>query len=354
MNPITDPGWHYGTVHVSSATPATAAAPVPDRHLPRQTPSRRLPGRRVVAVGAALAVAAGALTACSSEPPRPDESLESLVQQLDALDGTPVAGGTGIFSDQAEALNEEIVRQCGTDRDGQPPEDCAVRPLEALAEAPAVDDVRAMMLQLIAGDDADSDSAPDGDAERDRAVLLTGLHAALATLDDRAAGGPAIDDEMIEAGYSAGSDGDDGKDGDSGVSGETADALAPVTELVNQAVYLSGVVMPVAGANRGTVTTVSTRMRTIRDTVTPASGVAAEAGYSTPDGFTRPTDASSAAATLLDAVHAVTVSLRRAVDEVSEGDRALTAMLCAVSARSEAALEDALGEDPSEVSVRGE
>ncbi len=334
MNLITDRGWHYGTVHVSSPTSASATA------MQRRRPA----ARRVLAVGAALSVAAASVTACSTEPPRPDENLESLVQQLDALDGTPVAGGTAIFADQSEAISGEIVRQCGTDRDGQPPENCGAQTLEALADAPAVEDVRSRMLRLIDGEDADSDTAPDDDGERDRAVLLTGLHAALATVDDSSAGGPAIDQDMIDAGFDGGTD----------VSEDTASALAPATELVNQAVYLSGVVLPVAGANRDTVTTVSTRMRTIRDTVTPASGVAAEAGYSTPDDFTAPTDASSAASVLLDAVHAVTVSLRDAVDEVSDDDRALAAMLCAVSARSEAALEDALGEDPLAVSIRGE
>lgn len=329
MNPITDPGWHYGTVHVSSPAPASAM------------PRRRPVVRRVLAASAALTVATVSLTACSTEPPRPDENLESLVQQLDALDGTPVAGGTGIFADQSEAISGEIVRQCGTDRDGQPPENCGARTLEALADTPAVEGVRSRMLQLIDGDDAASDTAPDDDGERDRAVLLTGLHAALATVDDSSAGGPAIDQEMIDAGFDTDSQ-------------DTAAGLAATTELVNQAVYLSGVVLPVAGTNRDTVTTVSTRMRTIRDTVTPASGVAADAGYSTPDGFTPPTDAATAASVLLESVHAVTVSLRRAVDEVSDNDRALVAMLCAVSARSEAALEDALGEDPLAVSVRGE
>ncbi|WP_158026036.1 hypothetical protein [Corynebacterium sp. CNJ-954] len=321
-------------MHVSSPTLASATA------IQRR---RRPTVRRVLAVGAAFTVASASVTACSTEPPRPDQNLETLVQQLDALDGTPVAGGTAIFADQSEAISGEILRQCGTDRDGHPPEDCGARTLEALADAPTVEEVRSRMLQLIDGEDADSDTAPDDDGERDRAVLLTGLHAALATVDD-GTDGTAIDQDMIDAGFDGGSD----------VSEDTASALAPATELVNQAVYLSGVVLPVAGTNRDTVTTVSTRMRTIRDTVTPASGVAAEAGYSTPDDFTTPTDASSAASVLLDAVHAVTVSLRDAVDEVSDDDRALTAMLCAVSARSEAALEDALGEDPLAVSVRGE
>lgn len=342
MNLITGPGWHYGSVHVSPTTSPAATSAAVSTAATTPAPARQPLRRRLVAVGAALAVASGALSACSSEPPRPDESLESLVQQLDALDGSPVNGGTDLFSDQAEAVGGEIVRQCGTDRDGAPPPDCGVRTLEALAEAPSVDEVRSQMLQLIAGEDADNATAPGDDAERDRAVLLTGLHAALATLDDQTSGGPAIDDGMIDAGF-----GDE-------VSEATATALEPVTDLVNQAVYLSGVVLPEAGADRSLVTTVGTRMRTVRDTVAPASGVAAEAGYRFAEGATVPTDASSAASALLESVHAVTVSLRRAVGKVSEDDRALTAMLCAVAARSEAALEDALGEDPFAVSVRGE
>ncbi|MGP9723355.1 hypothetical protein ACT3SZ_04980 [Corynebacterium sp. AOP40-9SA-29] len=343
MKTITGAGWHYGTVHASDPTPSPA-------------PFRRRLGRPIVAVAATLAIGAtgGALTACSSEPPRPDQGLESLVAQLGALEGTDAAGGTAIFTEQVDALNEEIVRLCGTDRDGVAPEGCeptggtteAAESEDAadVADAADVNAIREAMLALIEREDADSDTAPDDDAERGRAVLLTGLFAALATLDDSTAGGSAIDQELLDLGFG----------GSGEVSEQTAQALAPATELVNQAVYLSGVVLPVAGTNNSTVTTVASRMRTVRDELTDASGLAAEVGYSTPEDFTQPTDSSSAAATLLDAVHAVTVALRDAVDEVADSDRALVATLCAMSARSEAALEDALGEDPLDVSVRGE
>lgn len=335
MKTITGAGWHYGTVHASDPTPP------PARH-----PGRLV--RPVVAVAATLAIGAtgGALTACSSEPPRPDQGLESLVAQLGELEGTDAAGGTAIFTEQVDALNDEIVRLCGTDRDGQPPEGCEPTG-GSTGEATDVNDVRELMLRLIEREDADSDTAPDDDAERGRAVLLTGLFAALATLDDSTAGGSAIDQELLDLGF-----GGIGEDGE--VSEQTAQTLAPATELVNQAVYLSGVVLPVAGSNRSTVTTVASRMRTVRDELTGASGVAADVGYSTPDDFTPPTDSSSAAGTLLEAVHAVTVALRDAVDEVDDADRALVATLCAMSARAEAALEDALGQDPLDVSVRGE
>ncbi|WP_420099860.1 hypothetical protein [Corynebacterium sp.] len=341
MNPITAPGWHYGTVHAFPTSPAAARS---TGTAPAAAPGRRPSGRRLLAVGAALCVTAGTLTACSTEPPRPDESLESLVHQLDALDGTPAADGTAIFADQARAVSAEIVRQCGTDRDGNPPQDCGAPAPGELTEAPSVDEVRTQMRDLIDGADTGGDAAPDEDGQRDRAVLLTGLHAALATLDDRSAGGSAIDQDLIDAGYG----------GDPAVSAQTAEALAPVTDLVDQAVFLSGVVLPVAGADGATVTTVGDRMRTVRDAVAPASGVAAEAGYRMPEGVSAPTDAASAATVLLEAVHAVTVSLRRAVDDVSADDRTLTAVLCAVAARSEAALEDAVGDDPLDVSIRGE
>lgn len=347
MKTITGAGWHYGTVHASDPTPS-----------PARRPGRLV--RPVVAVAATLAIGAtgGALTACSSEPPRPDQGLESLVSQLSALEGTDAAGGTAIFTEQVDALNEEIVRLCGTDHDGQPPDGCEPtggRAGEASGEADSVDatdvnEVRELMLRLIEREDTDSDTALDDDAERGRAVLLTGLFAALATLDDSTAGGSAIDQELLDLGF--GGIGEVGEVGE--VSEQTAQALAPATELVNQAVYLSGVVLPVAETNRSTITTVANRMRTVRDELTDASGVAADVGYSTPDDFTPPTDSSSAAATLLEAIHAVTVALRDAVDEVDDADRALVATLCAMSARSEAALEDALGLDPLDVSVRGE
>lgn len=361
MNTITAPGWHYGDVH--APTSPTTPRPRPS------SPSSSRPLRRLLSAVAVTALAAtgGALTACSPEPPEPDEAMVSLAGQLNSLDGSDVAGGTALFADQAAAVNEEILRQCGTDRDGNGSPACedAVAgdggsDAESDADSdgggtPTVAEIRDGMMDMIryAGGKGDGQyaTAPDADGARDRAVLLTGLHAALATVEDSDAGGPAIDRDLLEDGFpgSGGTDGDD-----SSVSSETAEALAPATELVDEAVYLAGVVLPVAGTNRDTVMTVSERLREIRDAVASVSGVAADPGYTLPDGQDSPTDAPSAVATLLPAVHAVTVALRGAVDDVDASDRPVVAMWCAVAARSEAALEDAAGTDPLETSIRGQ
>lgn len=294
--------------------------------------------RRAMGIAAVLTLTstAGALTACSTEPPEPDSALVDVDRELVALNETDSAGGSPIFTEQAEAVDKEVLRLCGTDNEGEPPEECTTHTDVGFEGEPSVSGVRESMMTLIGADgDADYEGAPGDDGVRDRAGLLTGLHAALATIDERG-GSPAIDQELLDGGFSD--------------SGDTAQALEPVAELVHQAVYLSGVVLPEAGGDRGTVVTVGTRMRSIRDAVEPVSGVAAAPGYSD----TGSTDDSSAAGTLLPAVHAVTVELRRAVDSVAAEDRAVTAMWAAVSARSEAALEDALGEDPLAVSIRGE
>ena len=95
---------------------------------------------------------------------------------------------------------------------------------------------------------------------------------------------------------------------------------------------------------------VGTRMRKLRDAIEPVAGVTAESGYTTDVDIT---DRTAGTQGLLDAVHGVTVELRRAVDSVAAEDRAVTAMWCA-GRPLEAALEDLLGEDPSAVSIRGE
>jgi hypothetical protein len=290
----------------------------------------RYPSHRSAAALLTLAVApvAVGLTACSPATPEPDAGLRQLSADLRALDASGAVNGSGIFADQAKLVDAEVLRACGT-KDGEPPADCAT-PLRAPAEAPDVDDVRADMVTLI------------GDGSADRAVLLTGLHAALVTVEDTDAGGPAVDDDVLDAGF--------------GGAGDKADvgALSRATDLVDQAVYLTGVVLPVAGDSADTVATVGTRLRSLRDAVGGASGVTAAAGYTFSDGQSAPTDTDSGLNTLLQAVHDVTVELRRAVGSVDEGDRATTAMWAAVSARCEAALEDQLGDSPLEVTVRGQ
>lgn len=347
MHISTGEGWHYGGVRAPA-------------ELPVVSPARRPHARRTIALAAAVSVTTGALSACTAEEPEPDAALVDIVHQLDALDGTDVAGGTALFADQAEALDAEILRLCGTDRDGEIPESCTTGRGESTGsgsddtdETPSVSEVRDSMMVLIGTDGTEGSEGPgdypgaaSGDDARDRAVLLSGLYAALATLEDSDAGGSAIDQDVLDGGFPSASEGS--------VDEATAEALTPVTELVNQAIYLSGAVLPVSGENRGTVTVVSERMRTLRDAVTSASGVPGEVGYAMPEDFSAPSGATSAVETLLPAVHAVTVSLRAAVDEVDEADRAVVAMWTAVSARSEAALEDALGTDPLATSIRGE
>lgn len=292
-----------------------------------------LPSHRSAALLVTLAVApvASGLVACSPDDPEPDAGLRGLSADLRALasvdsSGGPVeSGGDGIFAGQAEQVDDEVLRECGT-KDDEAPDACS-ETLDPPAEAPSVDDVRAEMIDLI------------GTGDSDRAVLLTGLHAALATVEDSEAGGPAIDSDVTDGAF--------GSAGDVPELGRAAD-------LVDEAVYLTGVVLPVSGDASTTVTAVGTRLREVRDAVGPASGTVAAPGYTFSDGTDAPTDRGSAVGTLLKAVHEVTVELRRAVGSVDEDDRAATAMWAAVTARSEAALEDQLGNDPLAVTVRGQ
>ena len=292
----------------------------------------------------------GTLTACSTEPPERDTMLDDIERQLSAVNTDLVVEGrldTPVFEQQAGMVEEEILRLCGTDDDGEVPEECSTRDDVGAEGEPSIADVRSAMMALISGEDVTLDGqeysatdypgAPDEDDAADRAVLLTGLHAALATFSTRQSGGEAIDQELLSEGFSD--------------SEETSESLKKTAELIHQAVYLGGAVLPSSGENRGTIVLVGNRMRSLRDAVAPVAGVTAESGYTTDVDIS---DQTAATQGLLDAVHAVTVELRRAVDGVAPEDRAVTAMWCALAARSEAALEGLLGGDPSAISIRGE
>ena len=323
---------------------------VHESSLPRRSVSTMSRTRTASALLLSLAtLTTGALTACSTEPPERDAMLDNLQRQLTDVNTRLVVEGdaqTPVFEEQAGLVEDEILRLCGTE-DGEAPETCTTHTDVGVEDDPTIADIRSAMMALIGGEDVTIDDqeytatdypgAPGEDGARDRAVLLTGLHAALATFSTQESGGEAIDQELLDEGFSD--------------SEETAEALSDAAELIHQAVYLSGAVLPASGENRGTVVVVGTRMRSLRDAIEPVAGVTAESGYTTDVDIT---DRTAGTEGLLDAVHGVTVELRRAVDSVAAEDRAVTAMWCALAARSEAALEDLLGEDPSAVSIRGE
>jgi hypothetical protein len=275
----------------------------------------------LVGLGVTALPAAGALTACSPDQPEPDERMLEILGALQALGGSSVAPSS-FFRTQAERVSAEVIRQCGT----EPSDSCtaSVDNVEAPAEMPSVASVRDMMTALL----------PEA-ADKDQASLLTGLFAAQATVADKDAGAPAVDWAVV----------------DGPLSGSAPSELEDATSRIHEAIWLSGRILPSAGSSTSAVTTVGTRLRRVRDALVTATGVASSAGYTFPSGAPSGSDA---VAMLLDAVHGVTVDLRRTVRTADSGDRLTVAMWCAVSARCEAALEDALGEDPLAVAVRGE
>lgn len=265
--------------------------------------------------------AAGALTACSPDQPEPDERMLEILGALRGLDGSEAAPAT-FFSEQADRVSAEVIRQCGT----EPSDSCtaSVENVEVPAEMPSVATVRDMMTALL----------PEA-ADKDQASLLAGIFAAQATVSDKDAGAPAVDWAVV----------------DGPMSGSVPSELEDATSRIHEAIWLTGRILATAGSSTSAVTTVGTRLRRVRDALVTATGVASSAGYTFPSGAPSGSDAVSV---LLDAVHGATVDLRRAVRAVSSEDRVTVAMWCAVSARCEAALEDALGEDPLAVAVRGE
>ncbi len=274
----------------------------------------------------AVLPAVGALTACSPDQPEPDDRMLEILGALRALGAASAAGSSAapgsFFTAQADRVAGEVVRQCGTD----PSDSCtaSVDTVEIPTGAPTVAAVRDLVTGLL-----------PGAADRDQASLLAGLFAALATVDDRAAGGAAVDWAVVDA----------------PLSGRAPDELADATARIHEAVWLTGRILPTVGSSASVVGTVGTRLRRVRDGALSATGIPSAAGYTFPTGAPAGDDALQL---LLDAVHAVTVDLRRAVRAVDRDDRETVTMWCAVAARCEAALEDALGEDPLTVAVRGE
>lgn len=93
----------------------------------------RLRTRRRVAVGSLLAALTLGVTAgCSSlTSPQPDPVLKQMLA-LSLRDAESVGGEPAdMRATQAEALQEEIARSCGTHRDGSAPEECVAPPAPA-------------------------------------------------------------------------------------------------------------------------------------------------------------------------------------------------------------------------------
>lgn len=263
---------------------------------------------------------------------------------LKALEYSPVAEGTSLFTQQSTAIASEVRRQCGAAPADNGSDDnisasttrciASLDTVEIPTDAPSVAVARNQMLELL----------PLA-ADNGQASLLTGLLAALCTVDDEEAGASAIDWSVVEAPL--------GKEG-SGRRKKASAALSDATARIHEAVWLTGRIQPFAGPTISAVTTVAERLRGIRDVAVAVTAVPAAASYTFPIETPAPYDPTGSATFLLTAVHAVTVDLRRAVQGVARDDRATVAMWCAVSARCEAAIEDALDRNPLSVAIRGE
>ena len=170
---------------------------VHESSLPRRSVSTMSRTRTASALLLSLAtLTTGALTACSTEPPERDAMLDNLQRQLTDVNTRLVVEGdaqTPVFEEQAGLVEDEILRLCGTE-DGEVPETCTTHTDVGVEDDPTIADIRSAMMALIGGEDVTIDDqstppptapAPGEDGARDRAVLLTGLHAALATFSTR-------------------------------------------------------------------------------------------------------------------------------------------------------------------------
>lgn len=325
-------------MHETSAT----AHPAPS---PAQLSRRGFLTRSIlVGLGVAAVPAANVLAACSPKELQPDPLMLELFGTLKALERSPIAEGTSLFTIQSAAVASDVQRQCGvsptTNGDSDDVSASSAQCIASLdtvaipTDTPTVAIARAQMLGLLP-------HAADGG----QASLLAGLHSALCTVEDNDAGASAIDWAIVDTPL-----GDDG----SNRRKKASTALAGATARIHEAVWLTGRIQPFAGPTTTTVTTVAERLRRIRDVAVAVTAVPAAASYTFPINTPAPIDPTGSAVFLLSAVHAATVDLRRAVKDVARDDRVTVAMWCAVSARCEAAIEDALNRNPLSVAIRGE
>ncbi|KAB3523357.1 DUF4439 domain-containing protein [Corynebacterium sp. zg254] len=286
--------------------------------------------RQLFALAGLLGTTAVATSACTTDVFTPKVNLNSRV--LDAYGAAVQRSAEGdawapMFAEQADIVKQEFLRQCGTDRDGNPPQEC-VDALETPSATLPVE--QALLVALQDGD-------PGG--------TLTGLYAAAATAQaaPELAEAKALNLDEVAAGHK-----------------QHGESLAHLMDLIYAAVYATGVAMAAdGGAHQNLLGSLATRLRSLRGQVhTILESLGAEvpepqAGYVSPDGT--PHNAAEAARYLYTAIRPVTHQMRSLASMGNNPTaREFDARWAGLIARGEAGLEPIFGEDPHATAIRGE
>lgn len=120
------------------------------------------------AVGATFGALSLAVSGCSTlTPPQPDPVIDHMLalslRDADLLEGQPAESR----DTQAQALEEEVARECGTHRDGSAPEECLALPAPAEDITPDGDVELSHQAQLLLNSLDPSDSMYDAMDSRD-------------------------------------------------------------------------------------------------------------------------------------------------------------------------------------------
>lgn len=316
-------------------------------------------GLGVTATAAMTLVACqpSSITSVFPSNPEPNAVLRGVEAALQSAASTAkeqgAAGLEKFYNAQATAINDEVLRQCGVDDEGNHPATCTTTDQQgasgtsgASETAGAMDakDPQTAYLDAIALNQKDQ---PDLSADEytTQVSILTGLYAAFTTSQDAAdmKGLEDIDVEKV------------------GESTKSTDNITALLRLTYSAIYASGLVLAAdGGAHRAVLATITTRLRELRDDLidmlnaNKAAVPEPEPGYRPMEGQQAPSNPSQAASFYHAALLPITSGLRQLASEAPTAEgRVLFARWCGINARGEAALESILGEDPLSVISRG-
>lgn len=256
-------------------------------------------------------------------------------------------GWSAMFKEQAAVLEDEFLRQCGVNSDGEHSEECraALDAVPTRGEASPESPEKVLWRAAIKDDETG---------------VLTGLYAAACTAL------PAPDPEVLNQLQQlpvlpSPVDAPQELNFEDGLP----EAIGDLLDMVYAAIFASGVALAAdAGSNRAMMTAIATRLRWLRDHLIdafeqweapvpePAAGYTVESAEQ--GALAEPTDSASAARYFHTALSPITQQLRHVATAVGEAPLAAFIQWCGMTARGEAALEPLFGVNPRQVASRGD
>lgn len=289
-------------------------------------PSSRLPLTRRRFLGAGALFGAGiTLTACDEVFPQAPQTSEALARLGGVIKGAQErqrrAGNKAMatfLGEQHTLVLQESLRQCGEDKNGNPPQECADAAHGGSSEG-----------QL---DSAYTEALQEDGPEAGHS-LVAGLYAAYMTTQERAPRKPRITPQVADGFRGEGQDGQ----------------LSDLLKMSYAAIYSSGPALAQADEGaRPPIETTANRLRTLRDATIE---VLDELGANVPTPEAAYTSDEPGDSLFYPTLRPITVQLRRLAGMGGTAEaRIFAATWCGLVSRGEAALE----RNPLQVTLRGE